>query len=457
MTIKPNIFRDYDVRAVIPDELDKKGAVRIGQVLVEMFRPKTVVLGHDMRLTADEIAGGLVEGILMQGADVIHIGLITTDMIYFAAGKYGYDLGIAVSASHNPPEYNGFKLVKKGAVAVSGDSGIYDIRDFAISSKKIKPSLKRGKLIKKDISDSFVKYCLSLFDVKKIKPFTVAIDAGNGMAGYIIPKFEKHLPIKVKPLYFELDGSFPNHIPNPILPEATKDLQKYISKHKVDFGAAFDGDGDRIYLMEKNGKLVSGTVTTAMIAESILQKDPSKVILYNAVSGRVVPETINKYKAKSHRVRVGHTLIKEAMRKYNGYFCGEHSGHYFFKENYYADSGIIAFLTCLELISEEGKTLSEIVSKYDKYPIIPETNFEVKNKEKAMRDLEKYYKIKAKRIDWLDGISIWFEDGWVNVRPSNTQPLLRLNIEADNKQILRRMTKEFIEKLESLGGKLVKD
>lgn len=457
MIIKPNIFRDYDVRAIIPDELDSQGAERIGQILVEIFKPKTVVLGHDMRLTADEIAGGLVEGILKQGANVVHLGLITTDMIYFAAGKYGYDLGVVVSASHNPSKYNGFKIVKKGAVAVSGESGIYAIRDFATSSKKIKPSAKRGKLTKRDIADSFVKYCLNLVDVKKIKPFTVAIDAGNGMAGYIIPKFEKHLPIKVKPLYFELDGSFPNHIPNPILPEATKDLQKYISKHKVDFGAAFDGDGDRMYLMEKNGKLVSGTVTTAMITESILQKDPSKVILYNAVCGRVVPEVIKKYKARSHRVRVGHTLIKEAMRKYNGYFCGEHSGHYFFKENYYADSGIIAFLTCLELISEKDKTLSEITSEYDKYPIIPETNFEVKDKQKVMNGLEKYYKGKAKNIDWLDGISIWFDDGWVNVRPSNTQPLLRLNIEADDQRILERFKKEFVEKLESLGGKLAKE
>lgn len=457
MIIKPNIFRDYDVRAIIPDELDKEGAVRIGQVLVEMFKPKTVAIGHDMRISADDIAGGLKEGVLKQGADVIDLGLISTDMAYFAAGKYAYDLALSVSASHNPPEYNGFKLVKKGAIAVSGDSGIYDIRDFALSNKKIKPAKRRGKIIKKDLTQAFVKHCLTFIDVKKIKPFKVVIDAGNAMAGYMIPKFEKYLPLKIIPLYFELDGTFPHHIPNPLLPEATVDLKKKILAEKADFGIAFDGDSDRMYFMDEKGKLVSGTIMTAMLAETILKKHSGQTILYNAVTGRVVPETVKKFGGKAIRVRVGHTLIKEDMRKYNAYFAGEHSGHYYFRDNYYADSAFVAMLIALELISQRNKLLSQIVAEYDKYPSIAETNFEVEDKMVVMKAVEKAYKNKAKSIDWLDGITIWFQNSWVNIRPSNTQPLLRLNIEAEDEKILSQKEKEFISLIKSLGGKRAKE
>lgn len=455
MTINHSIFHDYDVRAVIPTELDGEGAERIGQVLVELFKPKTVAVGHDMRISAKEIAGGLKEGVLKQGAEVIDLGLISTDMAYFAAGKYGYDLAVAVSASHNPAEYNGFKLVKKGAVAISGESGIYDIRDLAISRKEIKSAKERGRIIKKDITEAFVRHCLSFVDPKKIKPFKVVIDAGNAMAGYMIPKFEKYLPIKIIPLYFELDGNFPHHLPNPILPEATRDLKKKILQQKADFGIAFDGDSDRMYLMDEKGALLSGTVTTAMLSEMLIKKNPGETILYNAVCGRVVPEIIKKNKGKAIRVRVGHTLIKEAMRKSDACFAGEHSGHYFFRDNFYADSAFVAMLLALELISQKNQPLSQIRQYYEKYPTIPETNFEVEDKMGVMRRFEKDYKNKAESIDWLDGISIWFKDGWVSVRPSNTQPLLRLNIEADNKEILLKMKKEFSRKIESLGGRKV--
>jgi phosphomannomutase len=457
MKIKPNIFRDYDVRAVIPDELDKEGAIRIGKVLAYLYKPKEAAIGHDMRISADDIAGGISQGLTDQGVNVIDLGLISTDMAYFAAGKYKYDLALSVSASHNPSEYNGFKLVKKGAIAVSGRSGIYKIRDLALSDKKFESSLKKGRIIKKNINDAFIKHCLGLVNLKNIKPFKVVVDAGNAMAGYIMPKFAKFLPLKIVPMFFELDGTFPNHIPNPLLPEATKALKKRVIKEKADFGIAFDGDGDRMYFIDNQGKLVSGTVTTAMIAQSILQKNPGVTILYNAVTGRVVPETIKKFGGKAIRVRVGHTLIKEDMRKYNAYFAGEHSGHYYFKPNYYADSAFIAMLVALELISQKNKPLSEIVSKYDIYPNIAETNFEVKDKQQVMKSLEKIYQNKANAIDWLDGITIWFNDSWVNVRPSNTQPLLRLNIEADNKTILKKKTTEFISKIKSLGGKLVKE
>lgn len=450
--IKASIFRDYDVRAIIPDELDEKGAIRIGQVLAKIFQPKIVAIGHDMRLSANKISGGLKEGFLKQGVNIVDLGLISTDMAYFAAGKYKYDLALSVSASHNPPKYNGFKLVKKGAIAVAGDSGIYDIRDFAVSDKKIAPAKKRGKIIKKDISADFVQHCLSFVNLKKIKPFRVVIDAGNAMAGYIIPKFEPFLPIKIIPLYFKLDGTFPHHIPNPLLPEGTIDLKRKVFETKADFGLAFDGDSDRMYFIDEKAKLISGTIMTAMLAETMLKKYPGKIILYNAVTGRIVPETVKKLGGESIRVRVGHTLIKENMRKYNACFAGEHSGHYYFKKNYYADSAFIAMLIALELISEKNRPLSQIVSQYDKYPSIIETNFKVKNQMAVMKKVEKIYKKKAKNIDWLDGITIWFKNSWVNIRPSGTQPLLRLNIEADDKNYLSEKKQEFLQLFKQLGA-----
>ncbi len=451
--IKANIFRDYDVRAVVPEELDSKGAFRLGQVLASLFKPKTVAVGRDMRLTGNEIAGNLTNGLLDQGVNVVDLGLISTDMAYFAAGKMGYDLALAVSASHNPSQYNGFKLVKKGAIAVSGDSGIYDIRDLALSDKKFASAKKPGKLTQKDLSMEFVRHCLSFVHLDKIKPFKVVVDAGNAMAGYMIPKFAMFLPIQVIPMYFTLDGSFPNHIPNPLLPDATKEIKKRVIKEKAGLGIAFDGDGDRMYLIDEKGNLVSGTVTTAMLAENILKKHKGETILYNAVTGRVVPETVEKNKGKAIRVRVGHTLIKEAMRKHRAYFAGEHSGHYYFRDNYFADSAFVAMLLALEVISQKNKALSQIVAEFNKYPSIEETNFEVKDKMKVMKAIEKHLQPKAQSIDWLDGVSIWFSDHWINIRPSNTQPLLRLNIEADNPKILEQKKKGIIKLIKSLGGK----
>lgn len=453
MRISSGIFGDYDVRAVIPDELDEEGAIRIGQAVAELFKPKIVAIGHDMRISADEISGGLAEGILRQGVDVIDLGLISTDMAYFAAGKYQFDLAMSVSASHNPSEYNGFKLVKKNAIAVSGKSGIYDLRDLAVSKKKIAPAQKKGKKIAKNIVDDYIKHCLGFVKEKKIKPFKVVIDAGNAMAGHLIPKFAPFLPIKVIPLYFKLDGNFPHHEPNPLKPENVADLKKKVLAEKADFGMAFDGDADRIYFIDEKARFVSGTIITAAIAEALLKKHPGQTILYNAIVGRIVPEIIKKFGGKGIRVRVGHTLIKEAMRKQNALFAGEHSGHYYFRDNYYADSAFVAMLVCLELFSERNKPLSQIISEFDKYPVIPETNFEIEDKEGLMRKIEKTYQGKAEKTDWLDGITLWFNDSFVNIRASNTQPLLRLNIEADNQKTLMLRKKEFTKTIVDLGAK----
>ncbi|MFV1917152.1 MAG: phosphomannomutase/phosphoglucomutase [Patescibacteria group bacterium] len=454
MIIDSQIFRDYDIRAEVPKQLDEEGVRRIAKAIVKLFRPKTMQVGRDMRLTSPSFHKEFIGAIIDSGVDVVDLGLISTDMLYFAAGKYEEDMAVTISASHNPPEYNGMKIVKRGSVAVSGDSGIYEIRDLVMSKKPlVEKANEKGKLTKKDIMNEWIDHLSSFIEISKMKPFKVVIDTGNGMAGHYMPHLEKRLPWQVTRLYYELDGSFPNHVPSPIEPENMQDTIENVKKVKADVGMAFDGDGDRVFLVDETGRIVSGTVVTAIIAENLLQKNPEETILYNAIVGRIVPEIIKRYRGKPHRVRVGHTLIKEAMRKYDGLFCGEHSGHYYFRANFYADSAIIAALLVLELMSTKNRKLSELVSDYDRYSASGEINFEVEDKKAIMEKIESEYKNIAESTDWLDGITVWFYDWWFNVRPSNTEPLLRLNIEADNDMLLEEKTKELVEKIESLGGK----
>ena len=455
MVIDPSIFRDYDIRAIVPEQLDEEGVRRIAEAIVKVFSPKSIQVGHDMRVTSPQFHKAFIETMVDCGVDVVDLGLTSTDMLYFAGGTYGEDMAVNISASHNPPEYNGLKIVKKGAVAVSGDSGIYDIRDAALSGEDLGvKSDRKCKVTKRDVMEEFTQHVLSFVDTGKMKPFKVVSDAGNGMAGHFMPDLEKHLPWEVERLYYELDGTFPNHMPSPI---ELKNMQDTISKVKetgADVGIAFDGDGDRAFLVDETGRYITGTLMTAMVADIVLQKHPGETILYNAVVGRIVPEVVKERGGESLRVRVGHTLIKEAMREKDAFFCGEHSGHYFFKENFFADSAIIAVLYVLELMSTTGKKLSELVNEYDKYAALEsEINFVVEDKEGVMKALEKEYKDKADSIDWLDGVSVWFEDWWFNVRPSNTEPLLRLNIEADNDRLLEEKTKSLVTTIEKLGGK----
>ena len=286
-----------------------------------------------------------------------------------------------------------------------------------------------------------------------MKPFRVVSDTGNGMAGYFMPALEEKLPWDVSHLFYELDGTFPNHVPSPIEEKNRLDCINKVKDTEADFGIVFDGDGDRVFMIDEKGRTLTGTIMTAMIAENILQKNPGSTILYNAIVGRIVPEIIKKYRGRSERVRVGHTLIKEAMRRTNAEFCGEHSGHYYFKQNFFADSAIIAALLVAELMSAKNKKLSELYDEYDKYKSSEEINFEVKDKEAVMKKIEQEYKSSAVSVDWLDGVSIWFKGYWFNVRPSNTEPLLRLNVEADNSFLLEEKIKELVDKIESLGGK----
>lgn len=454
MTLNPKIFKDYDIRAVVPEELDEAGITRIAQALVAYFKPKSVQIGRDMRLSGASLHQAIIQAFLDCGVNVVDLGLIATDMLYYAAGTYPEDMAITLSASHNPSQYNGLKIVKRNAIPVSGDSGIYQIRDLAVSNQDLTvKNTTPGKLTKRDLLAGWVDHVLKFIDVNKLKPYKVVVDAGNAMAGYFMPAFETKLPFKITRLYYELDGSFPHHVPSPIESKNLQDLIVQVKLEKADLGMAFDGDGDRVFLIDHLGRIVSGTIMTAIIAENLLQKHPKETVLYNAIVGRIVPEIIAKYQGRPLRVKVGHTLIKAAMRQNQGLFCGEHSGHYYFRDNFFADSAIIAALLVLELMSIKNLSLADLIDQYAKYPAIEEVNFKVQDKQAIVKQLETEYRSQAQSIDWLDGLSVWFKNWWFNLRGSNTEPLLRLNIEADNQAILTEKSLQIIKIITDLGGK----
>ncbi|KKP47026.1 MAG: Phosphomannomutase [Candidatus Woesebacteria bacterium GW2011_GWA1_33_30] len=451
MIIDPSIFRDYDIRAVAGKQLDEEGLVRIAQAIIKLFNPKRVQIGHDMRVTSPKFHQLFMETFINSGVDVFDLGYLSTDMLFYAAGVYDEDLSITISASHNPSEYNGIKMAKKGSLPVNE---ILKIREIALSDENLMiNSDKKGTLEKRDVLQRWIDHLLKFIDLSKMKSYIVVSDTGNGMAGYYLPKLEEILPWKVTRLFYELDGTFPNHVPSPIEEKNRLDCTNKVKEIKADFGLIFDGDADRVFMIDEKGRTLSGTIMTAIIAENILKNHPGATILYNAIVGRVVPEIVQKNGGKPVRVRVGYTLIKTAMRENDADFCGEHSGHYFFKENFFADSAIIAALLVSELMSIKNKKLSELYNEYNKYRDSGEINFIVEDKQDVMKKIEEKYREISKSVDWLDGVSVWFSDWWFNVRPSNTEPLLRLNVEADNDKLLEEKIKELVTTIESLGGK----
>ena len=428
--INPNIFKAYDVRGVYPDEINEETVYRIGRAFVQYLHPTTVAVGRDMRISSPALAAALIRGLAEQGADVVDLGLTTTDELYFAVGKFNYPAGIMVSASHNPKQYNGLKWCRENAIAISSETGGDAIRDLALAGN-FPTASRQGEVTQRDVTDDYVGHVLSFIDVAKIRPLKVAVDAGNGMAGMIVPKVFAHLPCELVPLYFELDGAFPNHPASPIEPENTEHLRALVPEQHCDMGVAFDGDADRMFLVDEQGRLLGGDMVTALVAQSLLRKHPGATILYNLINSRSVPELIEREGGRAVRTRVGHSFIKAQMREENAIFGGEHSGHFYFRDNWYADSGLIAFLVVLELISESGKTVSELVAEVDHRVRSGEINSEVADQEGRMRAIAEHYTAEGGQVDTLDGITVSFPTWWFNVRPSNTEPLLRLNLEAD--------------------------
>ncbi|MEX2314617.1 MAG: phosphomannomutase/phosphoglucomutase [Thermomicrobiales bacterium] len=429
-----NLFKAYDIRGIAPDELTPDIAYRIGRALVAYLGADNVCVGRDMRVSGPLLASALIEGIREQGADVTDIGLISTDGLYFAVGRYGFPAGVMVTASHNPAEYNGFKLCREQARPLSMDEGIGEIRDLVIANQFSDPA-RRGDLIERDVTAEFVEHALSMIDLSVIRPYTVAVDAGNGMAGKIVPPVFERLPCTLIPLFFELDGTFPNHEANPIEPENIKDLQATVLTKNADIGIAFDGDADRMFIIDDRGQFVGGDMVTAMVAKAMLEKHPGAPVVYNLICSRTVPEVIKAAGGVPVRSRVGHSFIKALMREHDAIFGGEHSGHFYFRDNWYADSGLIAFLTMLELLSLAGTSLSRYLGPLDTRHRSGEVNTAVADISGTIERVRDAFS--DGEIDELDGMTIEYPTWWFNLRASNTQPLLRLNVEADDPEELR--------------------
>lgn len=449
--IDPSIFKDYDIRGTYPDQINKNVIQAIAHALVRHFSPKTVAICRDMRLSGEEIHDALIETFTALGVDVFDAGLTGTEIQYFIAGTYPYDLVLMISASHNPSEYNGLKVAKRGPISVTGESGLYAVRDL-IAQGPLAKAAHAGKVERIDVCTAWKEKIVSLVDSTHLKPFSIVIDAGNGMAGKLVPIVFDALPMKVTPLYFELDGRFPHHVPNPLIEKNTIDIKKKIVEVGADLGFAFDGDADRTFVFDDRGRMLSGTIATALLVKYLLKKHPGATILYNAICGRIVPEIVALCGGKSQRVRVGHSFIKQYMKQTGALFAGEHSGHYYYQNYFLAESGVLTALTILQLLGSESRKLSDLVDEIDKYPASGEINFTVSDSTSIMNSIKKNHS-NADRIDELDGISIWYKTYWFNVRPSKTEPLLRLNIEADTKEILDGQQEKIITEIESLGGK----
>lgn len=433
-TVNLGIFKSYDIRGIYPSELDQPTAHAIGRAFVEFLGTDRVAVGRDMRTSSQPLFEAFASGVTAQGANVIDLGLTSTDELYFAVGKFGYPAGAMITASHNPKDYNGFKLCREEAIALSADTGVFAIRDIVARSTFATPKT-LGRVQPRDVLPDFAEHCLSFIDPATIKPLRIAIDAGNGMAGHIVPEVFNRLPVQMIPLFFELDGTFPNHPASPIEPENMVSVQAAVRENKADLGAAFDGDADRVFITDEHGTLVGGDMVTALVSKMLLRSHPGATILYNLICSRSVPEVIRAAGGQPVRTQVGHSIIKRIMRERNAVFGGEHSGHFYFRDHYYADSGLIALLLVLALISSEGKPLSELLRPIDTRFRSGEINSEVRDIPGKLAEIERRY-AGAKDIDHLDGVTVQYDDFWFNVRPSNTEPLLRLNVEADTPALL---------------------
>ena len=433
------IIKAYDIRGLVKNEVTTDFSFALGVAYAKFLEierePATIVVGEDMRDSSAPLADAFSDGATSQGMDVIRIGLASTDMLYFASGKLNLP-GIMFTASHNPAQYNGMKLCKSGAKPIGQESGLLTIKQLiqegiAISNRPV------GSIRKMDLLDDYVTYLIDRFPKKTFKKrkLKVVIDAGNGMAGFTAPSVMKKLNVELIPMYFELDGDFPNHEANPIEPKNLKDLQKRVKKEKADLGLAFDGDAYRCFLVDENADLVNPSSLTALIAVRELKRNAGASIIYNLISSKAVPEIILENGGKPVRSRVGHSYIKSLMAQTGAVFGGEHSGHFYFADFWRADSGMLAALYAIAELMDSPKSLSEILESFDRYFSSGEINTQVKDASKSIKLVRKKYE-NENEIDELDGLTVSSQKWWFNLRPSNTEPLLRLNVEADSPKLM---------------------
>jgi phosphomannomutase len=433
----PSIFKAYDIRGTYPEQLDEQLAYRIGRAFARVLsdlqdtpvEELTVALGRDMRLSAPDMAAEYTRGIADEGANVIDVGMVGTEQLYWAVGARDLDGGLMCTASHNPAAYTGAKLVKRGALALSGDSGIGEIREIVMGGEPGPPADQPGEITREDVAEGFRRDALKFIDPDRIRPLQVVLDGGNGMAGPMVGPLLDGFPIEQERTYFEPNGEFPDHEPNPLLEENRRFIIDKVRETGADLGIAWDGDADRCFFIDDGGRFVDGDFMTALLAESILRKEPGAAILYDVRASRAVRDTVEAAGGSAHINRVGHAFFKTRMRELGAAFGGEVSGHYYFHDFYCADSGTIPALLILELLSVEGKSLSELLGPLrSRYFISGEINSEVEDQEGKMKELEERYW--DGQVSSLDGISVDYDDWHFNVRPSNTEPLLRLNLES---------------------------
>ncbi len=427
------IFKAYDIRGKVGEELTPEICEKIGRAFADWLPAQgTIAVGRDMRPDSGELADALIHGLTMQGRDVWDLGLVTSDMSYWAVGKYNLAGSAMITASHNPGKDNGVKLYRDGVIAVALDSGLDQIRDAVISNTFKQASENAGQIEQHDIMQEWVEHCLTF--VHDLKPFHIAIDTGNGMAGAVLPHILPRLPLQVEQLYFELDGTFPNHEPNPHHVENLRDLQNKVTEMNLDFGIAFDGDGDRAAFVDDKGRPVLGTDLLSIISHYYLQKYPGANIVHEVRTSRATQELIREWGGTPVRVKAGRIEIGRVVREKNAPFGGETTGHMFFKDNFQADAAMITALVAMQAISDTGRKLSDLIDEYHRYVTAPEMSFPVEDKQAAIDKLREAFKDGEQ--DNLDGLTVNYPDYWFNMRASNTEPVIKLNVEAKTKEQL---------------------
>ena len=442
--LDPKVFKAYDVRGVYPTELDEDGAYKVGRAYVEEFEPRRIAVGRDMRLSAPAMAAAVTEGAADGGADVLDLGLVGTEMLYYAVGELGLDGGICVTASHNPKQYTGMKIVRRGALPVGGDSGLDKVQRRAEAG--FGDVARRGEVREQDVWAGFVDKVLSFVDEGSFEPLRIVVDAANGMAGTMLPPVLERLPqLDVVRCYFEPDGSFPNHEPNPLLPENRAFIVEQTRAEGAQLGVAYDGDADRCFFVDDTGEFVPGDFVTALLAQAMLEKEPGAKVIYDVRASWAVPRVIEEAGGIPLINRVGHAFIKQRMRKEDALFAGEVSAHYYFRDFSQADTGVVPFLVMLGLLSRARKPLSELLAPFrERYFLTGELNTPVADVALKLQELKERYAAEGGRISHLDGISVEFDDWHFNVRPSNTEPLLRLNLEALSEPLMEEKRDEVL-------------
>ncbi|OFW07766.1 MAG: phosphomannomutase/phosphoglucomutase [Acidobacteria bacterium RIFCSPLOWO2_02_FULL_67_36] len=447
MTINPAIFKAYDVRGLYPSEIDEDAARLIGRGFVSYLGAKAVAVSRDMRLSSPSVAAAFTDGARAQGADVVDYGMMGTDMMYFAVARDRLDGGAQITASHNPKEYNGIKLVRREAFPLSGDAGIGDIRDMIAGGSLPPEAATPGALSTMDVIDDYIAHVMSFIDPALIKPFNVVLDAGNGIAGMVAPRLFERLPCRTTTLCFEVDGTFPNHEANPLIEENRRDIVERVVADRADIGIAWDGDADRCFFIDGTGEFIAGDFITALLAEAFLLKSPAAKVVYDVRASYAVKDIVGQYGGTALMNRVGHAFFKRRMREEGAIFGGEVTGHYYFRDNFYADNGFIPALLILELMSRKGQTLHELLAPLRaKYFISGEINTRVPDMRIVQAKLDGLAaKYTSGRVYTMDGVSAEFPDWHFNVRPSNTEPMLRLNLEAVTPRLMERRRDEVLD------------